>query len=80
MIIFLFSKVWNILSAVKSEFSTFGNYLSKVQTQLKLASSSLENLQETRTRAMDRKLKNVESIELDDAKDILELPKEESNE
>jgi len=74
------SKVWNILSAVKSEFSTFGNYLSKVQTQLKLASSSLENLQETRTRAMDRKLKNVESIELDDAKDILELPKEESNE
>ena len=67
------SEVWNILSGVKSEFSTFGNHLSKVQTQLKTASSSLENLQSTRTRAMERKLRDVELIDSKDKKDILEL-------
>ena len=68
------SEAWRVLSAVKAEFSTFGNQLNKVRSQLKTASSSLENLQETRTRAMDRKLKDVDSIEIDEAEDILDLP------
>ena len=67
------SKVWNILSAVKSEFSVFGTYLSKVQTQLKTASSSLESLQSTRTRAMERKLRDVELIDSKDNKEILKI-------
>ena len=71
------SEVWNILSAVKSEFSTFGNHLSKVQTQLKTATSSLDNLQGTRTRAMDRKLRDVELIDSKESKEILELPLED---
>ncbi len=71
------SEVWNILSAVKSEFSTFGNQLSKVRTQLKTASSSLDNLQGTRTRAMERKLRDVEQIDSKDSKDILELSDED---
>ena len=71
------SKVWNILSAVKSEFSTFGNYLSKVQNQLKTASSSLETLQGTRTRAMERKLRDVELIDEDADKDLLDIASEE---
>ena len=65
------SEVWNILSSVKSEFSTFGSHLSKVQSQLKTASNSLENLQGTRTRAMERKLRDVEII---DNKTNVELP------
>jgi len=72
------SKVWNILSSVKSEFSTFGNYLSKVQTQLKTASTSLETLQGTRTRAMERKLKDVETTDSIETERILELPIEET--
>ena len=68
------SEVWNILAGVKSEFATFGTHLSKVQTQLKTASSSLDALQTTRTRAMERKLRDVDSIETDKAKDILDLP------
>ena len=71
------SKVWNILSSVKSEFSTFGNYLSKVQTQLKTASSSLDTLQGTRTRAMERKLRDVELIDGETDKDLLDIPSEE---
>ena len=57
------SEVWNILAGVKSEFSKFETHLSKVQTQLKTASSSLETLQSTRTRAIGRKLRDVEEIE-----------------
>ena len=55
------SEVWNILSAVKSEFETFGIHLNKVQSQLKTASSSLENLQGTRARAMERKLRKLKN-------------------
>ena len=70
------SEVWNILSAVKSEFETFETHLAKVQSQLKTASSSLDSLQGTRTRAMERKLKELETIDIDKAKEVLELPSE----
>ena len=71
------SEVWNILSAVKSEFSTFENHLTKVRTQLKTATSSLDSLQGTRTRAMERKMRDIELIDSNDSNEILELPKEE---
>jgi DNA recombination protein RmuC len=73
------SEVWNILSAVKSEFSTFGDHLAKVQTQLKTASSSLDTLQATRTRAMDRKLKDIELIDSKESDKILEIQPEEED-
>ena len=72
------SEVWNILSAVKSEFSMFGTHLSKVQTQLKTASSSLDTLQGTRTRAMERKLRDVELIDQKESNQILELTEKEN--
>ena len=62
---------------MKAEFSTFGNHLSKVQTQLSKASSSLENLRGTRTRAMERKLRDVEMIDSKESNKILELPEQE---
>ena len=71
------SEVWNILSGVKVEFSKFGDHLSKVQTQLKTASSSLENLQGTRTRAMEKKLRDVELIDSKESNEILELSNQE---
>ena len=67
------SEVWNILSAVKSEFASFGGHLSKVQAQLNTASSSLETLKGTRTRAMERKLRDVELIDSKKSDEILEL-------
>ena len=70
------SEVWNILAGVKSEFATFGNHLSKVQTQLKTASSSLDTLQSTRTRAMERKLRDVELIDSKESKETLEIHEE----
>ena len=67
------SEVWNILAAVKSEFATFGTQLSKVRTQLSTASSSLENLEGTRTRAMERKMRDIELIDSGESHQILGL-------
>ena len=67
------SEVWNILAAVKSEFATFGTQLSKVRTQLSTASSSLENLEGTRTRAMERKMRDIELIDSEQSSQILDL-------
>ena len=67
------SEVWNILAAVKTEFATFGTQLSKVRTQLNTASSSLENLEGTRTRAMERKMRDIELIDSNESSQILDL-------
>ena len=69
------SEVWNILAGVKSEFSKFEGHLSKVQSQLKTASTSLDSVQGTRTRAIDRKLRDVEVLDSKDSDKILDLPK-----
>ncbi|HIF63291.1 MAG TPA: DNA recombination protein RmuC [Deltaproteobacteria bacterium] len=60
------SEVWKVLGAVKSEFGKFGDVLAKVKKQLNTAASTIEQT-ETRTRAMERKLRSVE--ELPDARD-----------
>ena len=67
------SEVWNILSAVKSEFATFGTQLSKVKSQLNTASSSLDVLQGTRARAMERKMRDIELIDSHKSNQILDL-------
>ena len=71
------SEVWNILAAVKTEFATFGTQLSKVRNQLSTASSSLENLEGTRTRAMERKMRDIELIDSHESRQILDLDTDE---
>ena len=56
------NEVWRILGAVKNEFSTFEKVLRKAQNQLSQASSNIDNLVGTRTRQIQRKLKNVEEL------------------
>jgi len=70
------SEVWNVLGAVKTEFSKFSEQLSKVQKQLNTASGSLETLRSTRTNQIERKLRNVETLDAIGSKDVLELPDE----
>ncbi len=55
------SEVWTILSAVKTEFAKFGDVLDRVKKQLETASNTIESTG-SRTRAMARKLKSVESL------------------
>ena len=64
------SEVWKILSAVKTEFSSFGDVLLKVKTQLDRASGTIEKTT-VRTRAMQRKLKDVEELPTGESTKIL---------
>ena len=66
------SEVWKILSAVKTEFGKFGNVLSSLQKQLKTASNTIEKT-EVRTRAMERKLREVEALPDEESAKLLEL-------
>jgi DNA recombination protein RmuC len=70
------SEVWKVLGAVKTEFSKFSDQLNKVQKQLNTASGSLETLRNTRTNQIERKLRNVETLDTRETGDVLELPEE----
>lgn len=67
------SEVWSILSAVKTEFGKFGDVVDKVKKQLGAAASTLEHAS-TRTRVMERKLREVSELPSTDAADLLGLP------
>jgi len=54
-------EVWHTLGAVKTEFGKFGVALQAVKKKLEEAHSKIEQT-ETRHRAMDRKLRNVEGL------------------
>lgn len=64
------SEVWKILGAVKTEFSKFGEVLSKVKRTLDAASNQIEDT-EKRTRAIDRTLRRVESLPAEQAARLL---------
>ncbi len=68
------SEVWKVLAAVKTEFGKFSDVLIKVKKQLETASKTLDSTA-VRTRAMERKLKDVESLPENLSEDVLGLPK-----
>jgi DNA recombination protein RmuC len=55
------TEVWEVLGAVKTEFSKFGEVLAKTKKKLDEASNTIDQAQ-TRTNAMTRKLKSVEAL------------------
>jgi DNA recombination protein RmuC len=55
------SEVWQVLGAVKTEFGKFGDVLAKTKSQLETVTRSIEQA-EVRTRAMNRKLRDVEAL------------------
>ena len=73
------SEVWKILAAVKTEFGKFGGILDKVKKQLITASNTIDQT-EVRTRAMERKLKEVEQLPAGDSEKILGLTEVETDE
>lgn len=68
------SEVWLLLSAVKTEFGKFGEVLARTKAQLQAVANSIEAA-ETRTRQMERKLKDVQTLESKDP-DLLAAPEE----
>ena len=55
------SEVWQLLGMVKSEFTKFGDLLDKTNKKLLEISSTME-LASRKSRTIERKLKNVESL------------------
>ena len=67
------SEVWEVLGAVKTEFSKFGEALAGVKRTLETAANKIGEA-ETRTRQISRKLKDVEVLPLAQATKLLGEP------
>jgi DNA recombination protein RmuC len=67
------SEVWRVLGAVKTEFGKFGEVLDRVKRQLGTATRTLTETG-ARTRAMEKKLREVEELPKDVSTRMLELP------
>ena len=68
------SEVWRILGSVKNEFNKFGDLLEKAQKNIQLAGNTLDEVMGKRTRAIQRKLKDVE---IDRSDEYLMVPASE---
>ncbi|NHZ32418.1 DNA recombination protein RmuC [Massilia rubra] len=55
------SEVWQVLGAVKTEFTKFGDVLTQTRLTLEKAAKNIESA-EVRSRQMSRKLKSVEAL------------------
>lgn len=66
------SEVWETLGAVKTEFETFGGILEKAKNKIQGGISDIDTLVGTRTRAIRRKLKDVESLDNEQSHKILD--------
>jgi DNA recombination protein RmuC len=55
------SEVWQVLGAVKTEFARFGEWIGRVREQVGTVSKTLEQA-DTRTRQMQRRLRDVEAL------------------
>ena len=64
-------EVWNLLGAIKTEFSNFDTALQAVKKRFDSADSELNKLMTTRTRAVMRKLKSIEAMPEDEANRVL---------
>ncbi len=64
------AEVWEVLGAVKTEFTQFGAILAKTRKKLDEASNTI-SLAERRARVMGRELKHVESLPAQRSRELL---------
>ncbi len=66
------SEVWNLLAAVKTEWTKYADVLARVQKKLQEASNTIEDA-ERRTRVIGKKLKTVQELPATEAESLLLL-------
>lgn len=66
------SEVWQLLGMVKSEFSKFGDILDKTNKKLAEISSTME-LASKKTRTIEKKLKKVEALPVENESDFYSI-------
>lgn len=64
------SEVWTLLGAVKTEFGRFGDLLDKTHKKLQEASTTIDDAAR-RSRAIERKLRDVQHLPSGDAARVL---------
>ena len=74
------NEVWQVLGAVKTEFEKFNDGLVKLQDKLRQSDQELDKLIGTRTRAINRKLRAVQSLDEAGSAALLELTAPEEGE
>jgi DNA recombination protein RmuC len=70
------SEVWQILGAVKTEFTKFGGVLEKARKKISEADDELEKLVTTRTNVLMSKLRKVEELPAAESQQLLGGPTE----
>lgn len=73
------SEVWHILGAVRTEFGRYNEVVDRLAKQLNTAAKSVESLG-VRTRAMNRRLRDVERLPDETAKMMLDSQLNEASE
>ncbi len=66
------SEVWNLLAAVKTEWTKYGDVLESVQKKLEQASKTIDQAK-TRSRSVGRKLRDVQDLPVAEAAVLLSL-------
>ena len=66
------AEVWTLLGAVRTEFDKFGEVLAKARQRLSQADSELERLVGTRTNVIVRRLRSVEQLPEQQARELLD--------
>jgi len=67
------AEVWTLLGAVRTEFSKFGGVLEKTSKKLQEAGNHIDQAA-VRTRAIERRLRDVQELPRKDAEALLDLP------
>jgi DNA recombination protein RmuC len=60
------SEVWKVLASVKKEFETFGGLMQKAQKNIQTGLDQLDDVMGKRTKAIQRKLRDVETLSDED--------------
>jgi DNA recombination protein RmuC len=70
------SEVWNMLGAVRTEFSKFGIVLEKTRKKIQEAGNHIDQAA-TRSRVIERKLRDVQGLPAGEAAAVLELAEDD---
>jgi len=72
------SEVWDLLGAVKTEFGQFGDVLAKTKKKL-IEATNVIDTSEVRTRAIERKLRNVQELPQEKSSLILDANNDDNS-
>lgn len=67
------TEIWSVLGEVKSEFEKFGALLEKAKKNIQTGLGQIEDVAGTRTRGIQRRLRNVQTLPEPDAQTVASL-------